>query len=208
MIAIAGGKGGVGKTTTTACLARALATGDETPIAVDGDCDMPDLHVVAGTAAEPGIDSHTADTPVEAVTHSAVELPGVDVLPAGRGDADALESTLDALEDTDRRVLVDTPAGASPVVATALRSASAVVVVSTATRESLEDAAKTAEMARTLGTTPIGTVLTRSDGSVDPVDLLGCPTLTHVPEVASPLTDETVERRYDSVGSLISKRNI
>ena len=124
------------------------------------------------------------------------------------GDADTLESTLATLADSDRQVLIDTPAGASPVVATALRAASAVVIVSTPTQESLEDAAKTAAMARTLGTTPVGAILTKSDGSVDPADLLGCRTLAHVPDVTAPLTDETVARRYDSVAALINKRNI
>lgn len=208
MLAIAGGKGGAGKTTTTACLARALATTADDPLAVDGDCDMPDLHVVAGTPPDPGLGTVAGGAPLEAATHSAVELPGVDVLPAGGGDADTLESTLATLADSDRQVLVDTPAGASPVVATALRAASAVVIVSTPTRESLEDAAKTAAMARTLDAVPVGTVLTKSDGSVDPADLLGCPTLAHVPDVAAPLTDETVARRYDSVAALINKRNI
>lgn len=58
MLAIAGGKGGSGKTTTTACLARGLAGEGPPPIAVDGDCDMPDLHLVAGTCPRPGIGAY------------------------------------------------------------------------------------------------------------------------------------------------------
>lgn len=208
MLAIAGGKGGSGKTTTTACLARAMAADGKRPIAVDGDCDMPDLHVVSGAPSEPGIGAHAAGQTLSTVTHSAVELPGVDVLPAGRGDGGSLESTLSCLSDSSRQSLIDTPAGASPVVATALRAADGVVLVSTPTRESLEDAAKTAAMARALGTTICGTVVTRSDGSVDPDRLLDCPTLGHVPAVASPIASDTVARRYERVVMRMNKRNI
>ncbi|ACV48412.1 MULTISPECIES: MinD/ParA family ATP-binding protein [Halomicrobium] len=208
MLAIAGGKGGSGKTTTTACLARGLAGEGPPPIAVDGDCDMPDLHLVAGTCPRPGIGAYEDGASLDEVTHSAVELPGVEVLPAGRGGVGALEATLEQLAATPRPVVVDTPAGASPVVATALRAADAVVVVSTATPESLEDAAKTAAMARTLGTRVLGAVVTRSAGQIEPEPLLGCQTLAHVPDVTAPLTDGTVAARYDRVVDEVVERNI
>lgn len=208
MLAIAGGKGGSGKTTTTACLARELAADGERPIAVDGDCDLPDLHVVAGAPAQPGIGALASGTDLSEVIHSAVEIPGVDVLPTGSGDVDALEAALAGLSDRPRRVLVDTPAGASPVVATALRAADGALLVTTPTRESLEDAAKTAAMARALGTTPHGTIVTRSDGSVDPATLLGCPTLAHVPAVSAPLTADAVTECYRTIATLLNKRNI
>jgi septum site-determining protein MinD len=208
MLAIAGGKGGSGKTTTTACLARALATAGHDPIAVDGDCDMPNLHVVAGAPAAPGTDAFAAGEELPEVTHPTVELPGVEVLPSGRGDKKELEVTLSALSTVPRRVLVDTPAGVSPTVATALRAADGVVIVTTPTRESLEDAVKTAAMARSLDADVVGAVVTMSDGSVDPADLLNCRTLTHVPDVDSPLTDETVTERYEAVSKTVHKRNI
>ncbi|ESP89504.1 nucleotide-binding protein, partial [Candidatus Halobonum tyrrellensis] len=45
MLAVTGGKGGTGKTTTTLGLARAL---DGRTLAVDADWDLPDLHALAG----------------------------------------------------------------------------------------------------------------------------------------------------------------
>jgi len=208
MLAIAGGKGGSGKTTTTACLARALARAGHDPIAVDGDCDMPDLHVVAGAPGEPGIDAFAAGEGLADVTHSTVELPNVEVLPSGRGGEAELEATLSALSSVPRRVLIDTPAGVSPTVATALRVAEGVVIVTTPTRESLEDAAKTAAMARALDADVVGAVVTMSDGSVDPTELLNCRTLTHVPAVDAPLTDARVAERYETASEIVQKRNI
>lgn len=208
MLAIAGGKGGSGKTTTTACLARALASQGRDPIAVDGDCDLPDLHLVAGTDREPGVDAVADGDPPSAVAHSAIELPGVDVLPAGRAGDDALREALSGLSNCRRPVVVDTPAGASPVVATTLRAADAALVVSTPTRESLGDAAKSVAMARTLETTVVGAILTCSAGCIDPAELLGCETLSHVPDVSDPLTDDTVATRYERVVDQLNKRNI
>ena len=208
MLAIAGGKGGSGKTTTTACLARALASAGRDPIAVDGDCDLPDLHLVAGTGREPGIEALAEGEPLSAVTHSAVELPGVDVLPAGQAGDETLREALSALSNCRRPVVVDTPAGASPAVATTLRSADAALVVTTPTRESLEDAAKSVAMARALGTTVVGSVVTTSPGQIDPVELLGCETLSHVPDVTDPLTDDTVAACYERVVDQLNKRNI
>jgi septum site-determining protein MinD len=208
MIAIAGGKGGCGKTTTTAGLARAVAAEGGDPIAVDGDCGMPDLHVVAGAPSDPGLGEFARGGSLSAVTHGAVELPGVDVLPAGQGDCGDLERALDSLTGCGRSVLVDTPAGASPAVATVVRASDGVVLVTTATRESLEDAAKTAAIARALGTSVLGSVVTNSDGGVDPSPLLGCQTLAHVPTVDAPLSAARARECYERAATAVNKRNI
>ncbi|PSP93064.1 cobyrinic acid ac-diamide synthase [Halobacteriales archaeon QS_4_62_28] len=208
MIAIAGGKGGCGKTTTTACLARALATQGDNPIVVDGDCDMPDLHVLAGVPVTPGLAEFTRGAPLDDVTHGAVELPGVDVLPAGHGDSDDLDRAAGSLTGCRRPVLVDTPAGASPAVATVIRAADGVIIVTTATRESLEDATKTAAIARTVETPILGSVVTNCNGGTDPSTLLGCQTLAHVPTVDSPLTATCVRECYVRVATAMKKRNI
>src|SRR6056297_615748 len=55
MLAIAGGKGGCGKTTTAVGLARAFASLGADPLVVDADLDMPDLHHRTGVDREPGI---------------------------------------------------------------------------------------------------------------------------------------------------------
>lgn len=206
MLAVVGGKGGCGKTTTTAGLARALAAEGAAPIAVDADRDMPDLHLVAGAPAEPGL-GRLADGGLREATHRASALPDVSVVPAGDGtDADLLEAAA-RLRSLDRPVLLDAPAGASPDAAVCLRAADRSVVVTTPSRESLEDAAKSAAMAAALDAPAVGSVVVRSDGDVDPAPLLDCPTLGHVPAASDPLSAPGVSRAYDRVATRC-RRNI
>jgi septum site-determining protein MinD len=207
MIAIAGGKGGCGKTTTVAALARALATTGRTPLAVDADVDMPNLHHVAGVPAEPGLPALSRGASPGSAATSAPGLPGVEVLPAGTTPTDGAPSGLARAATFDGPVLVDTAAGASETVAAPLRHARATILVSTPDQESLEDTAKTAAIARTLDAPPVHTVLTRSDGSVNPRQLLGCEAVSHVPAVEDPLCDESASTVYRSIARRVSKHN-
>jgi len=207
MLAVAGGKGGCGKTTTTLALASAIARRGGGAIAVDGDVDMPDLHVEAGTRATPDAGDIVAGQSPERVAQRSVEYPGVDVV-AAPVDSRHLAPVAASLRDRPEWVIVDTAAGASRDVARALSVADRSVLVSTPTRESLLDTAKTAAFARSLDAPPVGTVLTRSDGSVDPSPLLHCPTLCHVPAVSHPGRSEVVRSAYASCLSAITKRNV
>jgi len=53
VIAVAGGKGGSGKTTTTVGLARALSRRGAAVVAADADCELPNLTALAATTAAP-----------------------------------------------------------------------------------------------------------------------------------------------------------
>jgi septum site-determining protein MinD len=194
MLAVAGGKGGCGKTTTALALGAAFA--DET-VVVDVDRDMPNLHAMAGVTREP--------TAADGVTPQRVDA-GVSVLPApspSTGDA-AVTTTLSRVEQgTDARVVVDCPGGAGPDAAAPLSAASEAVLVSTACAPSLRDAAKTAAMARALGCRVRGVVLARTSVAPDGVEsLLDCPVLGVVPNVADPvLSDERARRAYGDVAA-------
>jgi septum site-determining protein MinD len=147
VLAVAGGKGGSGKTTTALGVAGALVERRRRPLVVDCDLDAPNLHLRAGVPRDPGAD---AADPAAAV-HEAATVPGVDVLPAGDADGDDLAAALAALADS-RPTVLDCPAGASEAAVRPLRAADACVVVATDTREGVEDAVKTAAMARAVGT--------------------------------------------------------
>ncbi|MFB6122870.1 MAG: MinD/ParA family protein [Haloferacaceae archaeon] len=197
MLAIAGGKGGSGKTTTTLGLARAL---DGRAVAVDADRDMPNLHSLADVDREPTLASLNGGG-VDAVAQSVRGRDDVGILPAPRAgerrDLDAHLSRL-ATAETSASILVDCSAGAGPDAAAPLRVADGVVLVSSLCAPALRDTAKTAAMARTLGTTVHGAVLTRCRVVPDAVEeLLDCPVLAAVPPADPPvLSSDGVRRAY------------
>jgi septum site-determining protein MinD len=189
MLAIAGGKGGVGKTTTALGLSAAV----EGPVvAADADPDMPNLHALAGVDREPTLAALDGGRRVDAVAHSHPDRAGVRVLTAPRvADGADVGRSLRGLAADGRPAVVDCPGGAGPDAAAPLRVADAVLVVSTLCAPALRDAAKTAAMARALGTTVAGAVLTRTRSAPDAVsDLLGCPIVASVPAAASPVLDD------------------
>jgi septum site-determining protein MinD len=194
MLAIAGGKGGVGKTTTALGLAAAT---DGAVLAADADVDAPNLHTLANVDREPTLSAVDDATP-ESVAQPHPTESGVDLLPAPRFGDDGLDRTLDRLARSSSAALVDCPGGAGPDAATPLRAADAAVVVSTPCAPALRDATKTAAMARALGTPVAGAVLTRSRIAPDAVtDLLDCPTVVSVPAADAPvLDDEAVRAAY------------
>jgi len=218
MLAVAGGKGGAGKTTTTLGLAGALARQRKTVLAADADREMPDLHAMAGVARTPGLDAvaagwaprfvaETADIPsCDAPTSgdartSRAPTSGVEVLPAGSGPADVEQSTrsdaaaLGRIGASADAVLLDCPAGAGPDAVAPLRAADAAVVVTTAEPACLRDASKTAAMARELDTAVAGAVVTRAGDPPEGISrLLGCPVLGTVP-------DAGIESESDAVAS-------
>ncbi|WP_276277691.1 MinD/ParA family ATP-binding protein [Haloarcula regularis] len=111
MLAIAGGKGGCGKTTTALGIARAVARTGRRPVVVDTDLDMPDLHRRAGVSRTPGVAAAAdRDAPL-ATAQASPRIDGVDVLPGAGASSAALASVLDALDASVRPVLLDCPAG-------------------------------------------------------------------------------------------------
>ncbi|MFC6988547.1 MinD/ParA family protein [Haloplanus sp. GCM10025708] len=197
MLAIAGGKGGSGKTTTTLGLASAI---DGPAVAVDADRDMPNLHSLADVDREPTLAS-LGDRDVDALAQSVRGRDDVGVLPAPRAgerrNLDAHLSRLAAVE-TSASILVDCPAGAGPDAAAPLRLADGVVLATSLCAPALRDTAKTAAMARALGTSVHGAVMTRCRVVPDGVEgLLGCPVLAAVPPADPPvLSSDAVRRAY------------
>lgn len=203
MLAVAGGKGGCGKTTTTLGLALASARRGRTVLAVDADVDVPDLHRLAGldvaATDRPG-DVVVSDERLAPEPRPVPGSPRVDVLPAGPATVpDDLEARLRAARGHNR-VLVDCPAGAGRDAAVPLRAADRTLLVSTATDPSLRAAAKTAAMSRAVGTPVAGAVLTRCERVPAGVaELLDVGVVEPLGDVDPPLCPDGSRRRYGRI---------
>ena len=138
MIAVAGGKGGSGKTTTTLGLARALSRRGAPVVAADADWDLPNLaRLAAETSADAGstrtgslapdsgrrtvLDAVRETQPVRPDRSEPTVLAAPDE--PRSVDAHAVFGALDEATPGGTPVLLDSPAGASPDVAAPLRAA-------------------------------------------------------------------------------------
>ncbi|QSG05075.1 RecA-superfamily ATPase implicated in signal transduction, inactivated [Halapricum desulfuricans] len=198
MLAIAGSKGGCGKTTTTLGVAGAFARAETPALAIDADRQMPDLHVTAGVDREPTLAS-LEDADAGAIAQPVSGLPGVSVLPGPKpAESVNVQRALEHLDSGDSQVLVDCPSGTGPDLTDPLAAADAVVVVTTDSGQSIADAETTVEVADRLGVPVAGAIVTMADDRDAAEARLDVPVLATVPESESPLADEAVHAAYDS----------
>lgn len=189
ILAVAGGKGGVGKSTIAYNLGAALDA-----VVIDADLGMadlpagigPDLHDVLAERADP---------------REAIRSGPVDLLPCGRSlagaraaDVAALEEVAVAVERERGRVIVDCPAGLRADAGVPLAVADATVLVVSPRTFALADAVRTRELARELDAGVAGIALNRvvDEPPVEAIErTLGAPA-TVVP--ADPRIAATIER--------------
>jgi flagellar biosynthesis protein FlhG len=149
VLAITGGKGGVGKTLTTANLGLCFANLGMRTLLIDGDFGLANLDVVMGVRVRHTIDDVLAG---EQELSSVVVRghDGLDVIPASSGVLKVPElgpvqklALLDQIESLDEEydvVLIDTPAGVSRSVQAWTSASAEVVIVASPEPTSLADA--------------------------------------------------------------------
>jgi len=206
MIAIAGAKGGCGKTTTTLGLAGALARAGRQSLVIDTDRQLPDLHVIAGVDREPTVTSLDRDTHWQSIAQETPGETGVHVLPGPkRSENVEIDTVLEWLDAESTAVLLDCPSGAGPDVIEPIAVADAVVVVTTGSDQSLSAAQTTIDVARRLEVPVVGAIVTHCDDVPATVESrLEVPALAAVPELESPLSADVAREAYDDAVAALS----
>lgn len=195
VFAVAGAKGGVGKTTTTLELAATFATAGYEVVVVEADLmmanavDFLDLQVESA----PTLHDVLADaTPVAQATHAAPG--GFDIVPAGldieefaAADVASLSPVVEQFRSNYQAVLIDTPAGATRETLYPVRIADATVLVSTPRAASVRAASKTVELVEHIDGTVRAVVVTKAGVESAPpseriAEFLGVDLLGEVPD--------------------------
>jgi len=157
--AVAGGKGGVGKTTTAANLAATFrATGREV-LLVDADLAMSNLQDIVGLDHEPTLHDVLGGgaTLEEAIVHESEDVLDtegrLDILPGSTGldafadaDPEELPAVVDSLTAAYDTIILDTPSGVTRETAIPLTLADQTLVVTTPDEAAIRDAEKTVRL--------------------------------------------------------------
>jgi septum site-determining protein MinD len=176
VFAVASGKGGVGKSTTTANLGVALADDGFDVAIVDVDLGMANLAGLFGVDEDVTLhdvlagDASPRDATYDA--HGVTLVPGsTDLEQFAEADAKSLHRMVTHLRADHDVVLLDAGAGLSYDIAMAMSVADGVLLVTTAELNSLTDATKTGNLVSKLEKPVVGAVFTRTgDGGFDDVE--------------------------------------
>lgn len=203
--AIAGGKGGVGKTTAVANIATALSAADFDVVAVDVDLGMANLGALLDINDEIETSIHdvlAGEAGILEATYST-DL-GFSVVPGSQtldkyasADPSQLEFPVSQLTNVFDVVLLDTGSGLSREVMVPLGFADRVVLVTTPDVVSIRDAAKTGELTGRVGGTVSGVIVNRARENQETESILaelGDEVLATVPEDGEITLSQSIAR--------------
>jgi septum site-determining protein MinD len=209
ILAIIGGKGGVGKSTVAYNLAAQLNA-----VVVDADLGMADLPTARGPDLHDVLAGRSC--PIEAVREDGP----VAILPCGRSlagvraaDPRQLVKVLEAVESEYGRVVVDCPAGMNSDVGLALLAAQVTVLVTTPETVALADAIRARTLAEELDTALVAIALNRvknrNDSPQEYVERAFGASVTSIPESETIRTamahGQPVNRNENAVGAAFAR---
>jgi septum site-determining protein MinD len=172
IIAIASGKGGVGKTTITANLTLALAQLGKKVIAVDADLDMANLELAFGMEGRPITlqDVLSGEAKIEDAVYEVAK--NADFIPAGispsqfkRVDSERLAEVIEKIAEGNDVVLLDCPAGIGRDTIACFSSCKETILIMTPEPMSATDAFKASIAATKMGSDVIGVILNMVAGT-------------------------------------------
>lgn len=168
LIAIASGKGGAGKTTTTVNLGIALASFHKNVIVVDANLTTPNIGLHLGIHNPQFTLNDALEGKASIVDAIALHDSGLRVIPAGMNlkhlrttKPDRLWNVALDLFGTADIVLLDTPAGLEQGAKAVLDTGEEVLIVTNPEMPAVTDALKTVRIAYASGANVIGAVLTK-----------------------------------------------
>ena len=173
IICVVGGKGGVGKTTTTINAGVALQDAGLETVVVDGDLAMTNLGKILGLEHQPRL-HHVLAGEAELGEAIAEGPAGLSVLAGhesleafAHGEPSNLRPVVHSLAESYDAVLVDTGAGVTKETTIPMGVADGLLLVTTPDEVSILDARKMADLADRLDTDVVGAVVTKADEDTD-----------------------------------------
>jgi len=166
-IAIASGKGGVGKTTTAINLGQALTSFGKDVVVVDGNLTTPNIGLYLGIQKVPVTlhdvligKKNMADV-VYLHSSGLKIIPGNISFEAIKTNGDFFSDKILELDGKTDIVLVDAPAGLGKSATNAIRASDSVIIVTTPTITSVADSLKTIKLAEEEGKKVRGVIINK-----------------------------------------------
>ncbi len=200
-IAIASGKGGVGKTSISLNLGLALAQAGKRVVVVDADIAMANLGILLGAERAP-ISLHNVLIGEVEMRDAVYDGPfGMKYVPAGlstdklrRIDYARLKSAVEELGKTADYVIVDCPSGLAIDAETAVKSAREAIIITTPEPSSLADALKVKNYAERSNVNILGAVCNMVSGDRSEVSAKDVATVLEASLLESIPIDTNVRR--------------
>lgn len=231
VLAIANGKGGVGKTTTSINLWAALRDAGHSVVLLDADLRMPNMEQMLDVTPEYSVHDVLADeVEADAAIHEIADGFGImlgssDLQAFADAEEDRLNYVIAALAERYEYVIVDTGASLSFAEALTLGLVDEIVLVTTPEASSMADAEKTLELIDRVNGEIAGVIVNRVRHEDDPeavaaslgVELLGVvpddpavaasakagePVLVHDPDSPAAKAHRSVVQRLTGTGEM------